>query len=279
MSTALTDPVNDQQRLAGYVEVWRSAIDDFVAVLEQVPAEQWSTQTDLPGWDVQACAAHTAHLESILAGGPEETADVGEPAHVTGPMGLYTEVGVFNRRDQAPEQIIAEIRAVAARRHGVLLADPPTDARAKPDVVFAGVPWSWETLLRNRPLDVWMHEQDVRRAVGLTGGMDSVAARHAADYLAETLGFVVAKKVGAPPGTTVVLEVSGSAPFVFTVNDAGRGERLTEPPAKPHVTLRTDRETFIVLAGGRRAPAPDAVEIVGDQALGHQIVDRLTTTP
>ena len=271
--------LNDQERLAGYVEIWRRAIDDFLAVLEQVPADQWSTPTDLPGWDVRACASHTAHLESILAGGPEETADVGEPAHVTSPMGLYTEIGVLNRRALTPEQIITEIREVTARRHAMLLADPPTDAQARPEVVFGGVPWSWETLLRNRPLDVWMHEQDVRRAVGLPGGLESPAARHTAEYLAESLGFVVAKKVGAPPGTTVVLEMAGSAPFVFTVNEAGRGERLTETPAEPHVTLRTDRESFIVLAGGRRAPVPGAVEIAGDRTLGQQIVDRLTTTP
>ena len=72
-------------------------------------------------------------------------------------------------------------------------------------------------LLRNRPLDVWMHEQDVRRAVGRPGGLDTEPARHTAEYLAESLGFVLAKKVGAEPGTTLVLEMEGSEPFAFTV--------------------------------------------------------------
>ena len=271
--------MNDQQRLSGYVDVWWSAITDLIALLEQVPAEQWTTPTDLPGWDVRACAAHTAHLESILSGNPEETAEVGEPPHVSGFLGLYTEIGVMNRRDHSPEQVIAELREVTTRRHEWLRANPPTDAQEKPEVVFGGVPWSWETLLRNRPLDVWMHEQDVRRAVDLPGGLDSAAARHTTDYLMESFGFILGKKVGAPAGTVAVLSVTGSDPIAFGINDSGRGERLTEVVGEPTLRLSMDRETFILLAGGRRTPSPDAVTIEGDQSLGQQVLDSMATTP
>lgn len=275
----MSEQSDDQQRLADLVDVWWSAVEDFVAVLEAVPAEQWSTPTDLPGWDIQACAAHTAHLESILAGNPEETADVGEPPHVTGFLGLYTEIGVVNRREHTPEQIIAEIREVTAARRAQLAADPPTDPDANPPVVFGGVPWSWDTLLRNRPLDIWMHEQDVRRAAGQPGGMDSAAARHTAAYLSESFGYIVAKKVGAPAGTTAVLAVEDQDPVAIRVSDAGRGERLTNPPDSPTVTLRCDRESFILLAGGRRTPPADAVAVEGDASLGQQLLDAFATTP
>lgn len=270
--------MSDAERLAGYVQVWKGAVDDFVGLLEQVPEAEWTTPTDLPGWDVKALAAHTAHLESRLAGAPEETADIGEPPHVTGLMGLYTEIGVVNRRERTGAEIVAELREVTERRHAQLLADPPTDASAKPEVVFGGVPWSWETLLRNRPLDVWMHEQDARRALGRPGHLDTPAAQHTTDYLLEGFGYVLAKKVGAPAGTTAVLRVEGSEPHAFTVNDAGRGERV-EPPASPTVELRTDRETYIVLAGGRRGAAPGAVVVEGDQDLGERIVAAMATTP
>lgn len=276
-------PVSDQQRLAGYVDTWWQAVTDFTDLLEQVPAEQWATPTDLAGWDVRACAAHTAHLESVLAGNPEETADIGEPPHVTGLMGLYTEIGVVNRREHSPEQIVAEIREVTARRHEQLLADPPTDGSAKPEVIFGGVPWSWELLLRNRPLDVWMHEQDVRRAVGLPGGLGSTAAAHTADYLVESFGFVLARKAGAAPGTTAVLDVEGSPTVAFevTANDEGktRGTPLATAPVDPTVTLRMDRESFIVLAGGRRRPAEGAVAVEGDTALAERILGAMATTP
>jgi uncharacterized protein (TIGR03083 family) len=271
--------MTDQERLAGYIDIWWRAINDFTELLEQVPAEQWSAPTDLPGWDVKACASHTAHLEGILAGAPEETAEVGEPPHVTGLMGLYTEIGVVNRRDATPDAIINELREAATSRHTALLADPPTDGQAKPKTIFGGVPWNWETLLRNRPLDVWMHEQDVRRAIGRPGGMDSPAARHTADYLAESLGYVLAKRVRAPTGTTAVLEITEHEPIAFTVNDAGRGERLTEIPDDPTVTLRMDREAFVVQAGGRRSADPGSITVEGDTALAEQILDAMATTP
>lgn len=275
----MTQATTDQELLAEYVDVWWQAINDFLALLEELSLEEWSTPTDLAGWDVKAVASHIAHLEGILAGSPEETADVGEPPHVTGLMGLYTEIGVVNRRDASPDAIINEIRAAATARHTALLADPPTDPDGKPAPIFGGVPWNWRTLLRNRPLDVWMHEQDVRRAVDRPGGMDSPAARHTASYLAESLGFVLAKRVGAPAGTSAVLELEGSAPYAFAVNDAGRGERLATPPDEPTITLRMDREAFIRLAGGRCEPEPGTVEVDGDRELAARVLDAIATTP
>jgi uncharacterized protein (TIGR03083 family) len=269
---------DDRAELASYVEVWWQAVNDLLDLLEQLPEEEWTTPTDLAGWDVRACASHTTHLESILAGNPEETAEVGEPPHVTGFMGLYTEIGVVNRRDASPGAIIDELREVVTRRHTALLAAPPTDGDAKPEVVFGGVPWSWRTLLRNRPLDVWMHEQDVRRATGRPGNMDSAPARHTAEYLAESLGYVLGKKVGAPAGTTVVLDMAGSAPFAFGIDDNGRGQRIA-PPAEPTVTLHMDRESFIRLAGGRCAAEPGRVSVGGDDELGAQVLASLATTP
>ena len=271
--------MTDQELLAGYVDVWWQAVNDFTDLLEELPEEEWATPTDLAGWDVKAVASHIAHLESVLAGSPEETAEVGEPAHVTGPMGLYTEIGVVNRRDAGPDAIINEIRAAATARHTALLADPPTDGSARPEPLFGGVGWDWHRLLRNRPLDVWMHEQDIRRAVDRPGGMDSDAARHTAEYLAESLGYVAAKRVGAPAGTTVLLDLAESAPYAFGVTEAGRGERLTTVPEHPTVTLRRDRESYIRLAGGRCAAEPGAVVVEGDPDLGRRILDALATTP
>lgn len=270
--------MSDQERLSGYIDVWWQAINDFTDLLEGIPAEQWSTPTDLAGWDIRAVASHIAHLEAVLAGAPEETVDIGSPDHVTGLMSAYTEQGVVSRRDRDPDDIINEIRESATRRHTRLLTHPPTDASARPDQIFGGIGWDWQTLLRNRPLDVWMHEQDVRRAVGCPGGMDSLAAQHTTDYLSESLPVVVAKRVGAPSGTSVVLEVEDSEPVAVLVDENGRGLRV-DPPADPTVRIRTDRENFILLAGGRCTPADGSVIVEGDTELGARIVDTLAVTP
>ena len=271
--------MSDAERLATYVETWWQAIGDLTALLDSLPEEAWTVPTDLPGWDVKAVAAHTAHLESLLAGGPDEQADIGDAPHVTSPMSQFTEIGVVTRRDREPTSIVEEIRKATTTRHEQLLADPPTDPTAAAPGLFGLIGWSQQTLLRNRPLDVWMHEQDVRRAVGLSGGMDSAAAKHTADYLSEGFGFVVGKKVRPPAGTTAVLAVEGSPLVAVEVDENGRGQRLPEEPADPTVRLTMDRESFIVLAGGRRAAAPGAVVIEGDTDLGHAIVANLGTTP
>lgn len=270
--------MDDRERLAGYVEVWWQAVDDFTHLLEGLDDEHWRAATDLPGWDVHAVAAHIAHLESILAGGADETVDVGEPDHVRGLMGLYTEQGVVARRDRSPDDLITEIRSATTARHTALLADPPTDPDGPPSPTFPGVPWGWGTLLRNRPLDVWMHEQDIRRAVGRPGGMDSPAAQHVADYLVESLPVVVGKRVAPPAGTTVTLAVTGSAPLTVATGDDGRA-RAVERPERPSVSIAMPRESFVVLAGGRREPDPDTVEITGDADLGRRVLDMLAVTP
>ena len=271
--------MSDAERLATYVETWWQAVGDFTALLDSLPDEAWALPTDLAGWDVKAVASHTAHLESLLAGGPDETADIGEPPHVTGPMGQFTEIGVVTRRDRSPSSIVEEIRRWTTARHDSLLADPPTDPAAPATGIFGLIGWNQHTLLRNRPLDVWMHEQDVRRAVGRPGGMDTAAAQHTADYLSEAFGFVVGKKVAPPAGTTAVLAVECSPVIAVEVDESGRGQRLAEVPAQPDVRLAMDRESFIIVAGGRRAVPPDAVTIEGDRDLGASIVARLGTTP
>jgi uncharacterized protein (TIGR03083 family) len=265
--------------LVRYVEVWWLAVHDFLALLEELREEDWSTPTDLPGWDVLAVAGHVAHLESMQAGHSHQEVDVGEPGHVRGTMGLFTEQGVVARRGRTPDELIQETRGSATARHTRLLDDPPTDGSAPAPGVFGAIGWTVERLLRNRPLDVWLHEQDVRRAVGRPGNLDGRAAIHTADYLAESMGFVLGKRVGAPSGTTLVLEIAGHPAYGFEVGDDGRGRPLPAPPADPSVRIGTDRETFVLLAAGRRAPEPGAVRLEGDPTLGEQVVASMAVTP
>lgn len=268
--------MTDAERLAGYIDAWWQATDEFTRLLEELAPEDWASPTDLAGWDVHAVAAHIAHLETILAGGPHDTTEIGDPEHVRGAMGTYTEQGVVARRDRTPDELIAEIRRSTTARHTALLADPPTDAAAAPAISFPGIPWDVGTLLRNRPLDVWMHEQDIRRAVDRPGGMDSPAAQHTADYLIEALGVVVGKRVAPPAGTSVALEVAGSAPYAVSVGEDGRA-RPVDPTTTATTRISLSREDFVVAAGGRRPAANPVVD--GDQRLGAQVLEAFAVTP
>ena len=262
--------MSDRERLAGYVDVWWEAIDDFTRLLEELPAEEWSTPTDLAGWDVHACAAHTAHLEAVLSGAPEETARAraGAARRVARP-GLHRAGRGCPARRDARRADQRDPRERHEAPHQLLLTDPPDDATEMPPRTPGDIPWNWQTLLRNRPLDVWMHEQDVRRAVGRPGGLDTAPAQHTTDYLLEGMGDG-ARQAGrcarrARPSwsrsTAATRPRSGS-------RDDGTGRALPDVPADPTVRLPMDRETFV--APGRRSaygPTPVSVGVSGDADL------------
>lgn len=292
-------PTDDATRLRGLVDTWRAAVDDLVAVLQALPADAWGTPTDLPGWTVHDVAAHCAHLEAVLAGGGEDLdVEVGDLPHVRGPLGRYTEQGVIARRDRTPEQLIAELAESADARYAMLASTPPTDASQRAYPLFAGVDWDWGTLLGNRVVDVWVHEQDIRRAAGVRGGFDSPAARHTLAVMTGSLPPIVARRAAAPPGSSVVISLDrapgrsgvGDAPVtvVVSVDDTGRGRLGGPAPANPTARLVTDVETFACASGGRRrpdviegdaAPGPGTVAVRGDVALGERIVAALSIMP
>ncbi|GAA1953381.1 maleylpyruvate isomerase family mycothiol-dependent enzyme [Nocardioides panacihumi] len=275
----MTDSTPDALLLARYVDAWSVATAAFADLAASLSGEDWARPTDLPGWDVRAVVSHVAHLEGVLAGAEHEHAEVGDAAHVRGPMGQFTEIGVLTRREAPPAAIVDEIRRHTAARRQALVADPPTDPAAPAPGVFGAIGWDTARLLRNRPLDVWMHEQDVRRAVGRPGGLDSAAADHSVSYLLESLGYVLAKRAAGTPGTSVVAFVEGTPPAAYAVGEDGRGHRLDAVPTGPTTTLRMSRETFIRLAGGRGEVDPAAVAIEGDVALGERVVANLAITP
>lgn len=274
----MTAPHPELSRL---VDVWWQSVEEFTQFVETLPPEAWSTPTDLPGWDVHAVVAHVAHLEALAAGRAHDDVEIGDVPHVRNPLGTITEQGVVARRGHDTDALVNEIRESATARHTATLADPPTDPDAPAPAPFGALGWSVRTLLRNRPLDVHLHEQDVRRAVGQPGNTDSAAAVHAADYLSDSMGFVLAKRVKAPTGTTLRLEVAGHAPRAWQIGDDGRGKELDSLPDSTDVTLACDRETFLLLAGGRQ-PTPEVrerVRVEGDTELGARVVENLAVTP
>lgn len=271
--------MSDAEELAGYVAVWKRAVEDFVRLMEDVPSADWSRETDLPGWSVHDQVAHIAHLEALLAGAPHDEVEVGEPGHVRNQMGIFTEQGVVARRERSAADLLDEIRSSVAARHQSLLDNPPTDASEPAPGLFGAIGWNQRTLLRNRPLDVWMHEQDVRRAVGREGNLDSPAGKHVVNYLLEGLGIVVAKRAGAPAGTSVVLDIDDHGTVAVEVGGDGRATFVDPAPAAPTVRLAMPFESYVLLTGGRREPSRVEVSVAGDRAVADAVLSALAVTP
>lgn len=268
------------------VEVWRSACDDLTVLAKELTDDEWGLPTDCAGWGVGDLVAHAAALEAELAGDePLRVTIDKQAAHITGPAGIYTERGVVARRDHTREQVVAEFEHAVRRRTEILAAEPLDDPEGEPPITPGRIGWNWQTLLRNRPLDIWVHEQDIRRAVGRPGGLDSAAAQHAQGLFAAALPYVVAKRAEAPAGTSVVIDVTGPLPAVYAVEvDAnGRGHATDPAPDEPTLRFTLDTESFTVLGAGRRDPDILPIRSTGDGTadpeLARRILLALNVTP
>lgn len=271
--------MTDAERLAGLVETWHAAVADFVALAREIPTDQWDLPTDLDGWSVKDNVAHTAHLESVLAGAPEETIPVDPAPHIKDLTGFYTEQGVLARRERDMAALCDEIEQAAATRYAELLAAPPTDGAAPPPRTPGGVGWNTDTLLNNRPLDVWMHEQDIRRATGRPGGYDRPTATHVLNRLANALPMVLGKRVAPPVGTSVRIDVpEAGLSWSAAIGDDGRAA-AREPLADPTVRVTLSAQDFVVLAGGRRGLDATSPTYDGDAELGRTLLSHFAVTP
>lgn len=272
------EPLDDAGRLWRWVEVWLLAVDDLTRLVGDLDPTDALAPTDLEGWNVADVVAHLAHFEAVLAGTPEETLEVPPAPHLVRPMQRYTEAGVLARRGRLLPELVEELTQSVATRYAALRAAPPTDPHATPERVPGGFGWDVGTVLRNRPLDVWVHEQDLRRALDQPGGLDGAPARHALGVMLAALPMVVGKRVAPPAGSVVRLELP-EAGEVRTVRVDEAGRAAIAPDAEPTTTLRLGTEDFLVLATGRRGPDAVAPEVVGDAHVADRVLASLGIMP
>ncbi len=273
-----TGRMSDQELLSGLVEAWWDAAQRTVVLLGRLDPQDWALPTDLPGWDVHDIAAHLAHLESVLAGIPEVPVEFEPGPHVLNRIGHFTESGVIARKDRDPADLIAEFRTSAATRHARLREDPPTDAAATPAWGFEGADWDTRTALTNRVIDLWMHNQDIRRTTMRPGDLDCLAAQITVTMFLRGVPVAFAKRAQAEPGTSMVFDVDGVASLTLMVDKNRRAQSVAEPlPQAPTLHLAMDAETFLRLCGGR-GDAGSAVRVDGDQELARRVLAAMTMT-
>lgn len=274
-------PERDAQ-LWTWVETWEQAVADLLALAGDLPESAAATPTDLPGWSVADNLAHTAHIEAVLVGRPHDDVEVPETAYVQRPMQRWTEAGVLARRGRTLAELARELEETTALRSDRLRAEPPTDPSAPAPHAPDGFDWDVATLLRNRPFDVWMHEQDIRRAVGRPGGLDSPAAHHAVAMSLASLPMVIGKRVRPGPGggcRVEVLDAAGDVLAASTVVVGEDGRARPDDGAVPTATVRLDVEGLVVLTGGRRTPDAVAAHVDGDHEVAARLLSSLAITP
>ena len=255
--------------------------DGIAALLADLSEDEWRTATDLPGWDVHAVVAHMAGTESMLLGlaTPEPDVDLATVEHVRNFVGAMNEPWVRSLRAESGAELLARFRDVTAQRRAVLAAIPvdewnaPTQTPAGPD--------SYGRFMRIRAFDCWMHEQDIRAALGRAPSaaqLSTADARVSLDEMAASMSFVVGKKGQAPDGSRVLLELTGPLSREIRVAVDGRAALVEDfGGAEPTTVVTLDGLQFTRLAGGRGLVAyrPAEVEYSGDAVLGARIVENL----
>jgi uncharacterized protein (TIGR03083 family) len=263
------------------VDIWRGACADLVALARSVDDLSWDFPTDLPGWSVHDVMAHCSALECELAGDEPLPAEVdGDAAHIRNARGVYTESGVVARRGFGKQRLIDEFDDAVRRRAAMLADEPLDDPAGQPPITPGGIEWDWQTLLRNRIVDIWVHDQDIRRAVGKPGDQDTPAAAFVQDVFGHAMPYVLAKRAQASPGTSMVVDITGPVPAVYAVavNDDGRGVPVGADDLDPTVRLTMSTETFAMLAAGRRRPDELPVAVGGDTTLADRVIHDMVVT-
>lgn len=280
--------VAESYDLRALLAAWEDSLHAVVELGKRLAPEQWETPTECPGWTAGDVVRHLAWIEAFLAGRQEEPhePDWASLPHVTNDFGRLTETGVDVRRSHAQQDVCTELDGLIDVRLAQLMAVEPLDLATEVMGVF-GKPVPLQSLLRVRTFDVWTHEQDIRRATGLPGNLSTPAAQVSAVQLVRSLPFVLARNLGAAPGTSMRVAVEGAIAFEAwsAVDDEGRGSALDAlgVPDEPTIALETDWETFARLGTGRldvEDPAVLArVRLTGDEQLAARIPEALAITP
>ena len=255
--------------------VW-SSLSDLGASLS---APDWERPTDCPGWSVRDQYAHMIGTESLLLGQPAPAPVAA--AHTKNPLGEANEGWVVSLRGEPGPAVLTAFGEVTEHRLAALRAMTPADWEA-PTMTPTG-PGTYGSFMEIRVFDCWVHEQDVRRAVGRPGHLSGPVAELAMGRFTGSLGFVVGKRVGAADGVSVVAALAPPLAQTLAVAVAGGRASPVEPPGQPTVRIRTDGETWACLCAGRwqadSVVAAGRVGFDGDESLGLRVLGQLAVIP
>jgi uncharacterized protein (TIGR03083 family) len=235
--------------------------------------EQWARPTDLPGWSVKDNLSHVVGTERMLSGLPVAEHELEMPEWVKNMLGRINEIDVDVRRGMPAGDVLTEFMDVADRRRRQL--DGMTeDDWARPTMSPAGeIPYG--EFMEMRVFDTWVHEQDMRRAVGIPGHLEGPIPAFCFEYISESLLVVVGKRAKPPEGSAVAFEIAGrpARRVVVAIRDAWAHR---DDGASPDTTLGMEFQTYMCLMTGRWDPhdavASGAVVLEGDRAVGERVV-------
>jgi uncharacterized protein (TIGR03083 family) len=267
--------------LQPYADAWTHSIEAISELVTPLVEGEWNRRTPCPGWSVRDVVSHVIGLDCEMLGDPRPIHTLPRDLfHVTNDHQRYMEMQVDVRRHHTAPEMTSELEYVIIRRNRQLRnesRDPGTKVRAP-----LGTEQTLADAMRQHAFDVWVHEQDLRTALGRPGNLDSPGAHIARDVLLAALPDIVAVKADAPRSSAIVFDIHGPIEFLRTirVDIQGRGTLETVPALGPAASLSLDWETYVRLACGRVTvdAVADRVKAEGDPELTSAILRNFTVT-
>ncbi|MDO8307518.1 MAG: maleylpyruvate isomerase family mycothiol-dependent enzyme [Actinomycetota bacterium] len=276
------DPATTDQTTAELIEAWQEALTAVADLAAGARAAEWALASPCPGWTVGDVVAHVTDTEDFLSGAPrpDHTPDFSTLPHAQGFVGQLTETGVDFRRGRTPAEVVAELRALIPLRRSQVDAVPEGEEVMGPFLAPMSIP----RLMRMRTFDTWVHEQDIRTAMGRDGGWDTPPAIVAFQQMVRAVPYIWGKNLRAPAGTVLRVTVTGpdlQADTYATVDASGKG--VACEALDPTVWLEAAWPDFMALACGRVDPADPAlrsrIALTGDADLAAALLPAMSVTP
>ncbi len=288
------------EELSDLVEAYRQAMRSFIDLARSCPDAKVDDPTCCPGWSVKDHVAHVASLEAYFDGGDYPEVELPETEHLKSTFTTWIEHGVRARTDHTMEQLLEELETATFNRLASL---------SNPDLTVETMvhgPMDREVtladLLQRRLVDIWVHEQDIREALGRIGNLDSPAASTFVARIVDAFPRILTRRLDLPAGQTVILESTGPVTArvgvrmahgsdgvvvghtLFTGSQETAAEDAAdqvEHPEEDVVTTSISMSTDALTrrAAGRRTTEDSSYKVVGDEEVAALVLDALVITP
>lgn len=212
------------------IDAWDDEVLRIRELAYEASLEQWQSATRLAGWSVADIVAHVVDIESILSGEPRPDHEPNWSAlpHVDDDIARFTEVGVDARRTRSREELLAEFDDVHARLVAHYRGLP--DNAAVPSATGRIQPLT--RVLSMRCFDLWVHEQDLRAALGLPGNYESEACKVTLQKSLELAAAKWAAQNPSPGTLTVTLTTPEWASAAHDFGGEGASLEFTSTAAE-----------------------------------------------
>ncbi len=288
------------EELTDLVEAYRQAMRSFIDLARSCPDAKVDAETVCPGWSIKDHVAHVASLEAYFDGGDYPEVELLEQGHLKSTFTTWLEHGVQARKDQSMEALVDELETLMFNRlaslgNPELTAETIVHGPMDREITLAD-------LLERRLIDIWVHEQDIREALGRIGNLDSPAASTFVARIVDAFPRILTRRLDLPAGQTVILESTGPVTARVGVRMAHGSDGVVvghtlfsgsqetaaedaadqiEHPEEDVVTtsIMMSTEALTRRAAGRRTTEDSSYKVVGDEEIAALVLDALVITP